>query len=124
MDTDVVLKRFESPDQVREFEKGRFEVVQIGGMTIGRATYQPGWKWSEHVGKPIGQRRCQVEHVGMVVSGCATAAMDNGRVFELRAGNLFYIPPGPPGHDSWVVGDEPYVSLHFLGAGDYAAGHD
>jgi quercetin dioxygenase-like cupin family protein len=118
---DVVLKRFDRPDEVREFEKGRFEVIHIGGMTIGRATYEPGWKWSEHVGKPLGQRYCQVEHVGMVVAGCATAAMEDGRIFEMRAGDLFYIAPG---HDSWVVGDEPYVSLHFLGAGDYAAGHD
>jgi mannose-6-phosphate isomerase-like protein (cupin superfamily) len=117
---DVTLKRFDNPDEVREFALGRFELVHIGGMTIGRATYQPGWKWSEHVGKPLGQTHCQVEHVGMVLSGCATAAMDGGRVIELRAGNLFYIPPGPPGHDSWVVGDEPYVSLHFLGADHYA----
>lgn len=120
---DVLLRRFESPDEVREFELGRFEVVHIGGMTIGRATYQPGWKWSEHVGKPLGERYCQVEHVGLVVSGRATAAMADGRVIEMPAGSLFHIPPGPPGHDSWVVGDEPYVSLHFLGAGDYAAGH-
>lgn len=119
---DVVLKRFEQPDEVREFERGRFEIVHIGGMTIGRATYEPGWKWSEHVGRPLGQTHCQVEHVGLVVSGCATAAMEDGTVHELRAGNLFYIPPGPPGHDSWVVGDEPYVSLHFLGADHYAAG--
>ena len=124
MDVDVILKRFDQPDEVREFEKGRFEIVNIGGMALGRATYQPGWKWSEHVGKPLGQRYCHVEHVGMVISGCATAAMEDGRVTELRAGKLFYIPPGPPGHDSWVVGDEPYVSLHFLGASDYAAGHD
>ena len=124
MELDVVLKRFDQPDEVREFDKGRFEVVHLGGMSIGRASYEPGWKWSEHVGKPLGQRYCQVEHVGMVISGCATAAMADGRVFEMRAGNLFYIPPGPPGHDSWVVGDEPYVSLHFLGAGDYAAAHD
>lgn len=122
MDLDVVLKRFESPDEVRSFELGRFELVQLGGMTIGRATYQPGWKWSEHVGKALGQTHCQVEHVGLVLSGCATAAMADGTVHELRAGNLFYIPPGPPGHDSWVVGDEPYVSLHFLGAAHYAAG--
>ena len=119
MDLDVALKRFEQPDEVREFEKGKFDVVHIGGMTIGRATYQPGWKWSEHVGKPLGQLYCQVEHVGMVVSGRATAAMEDGRVFEMRPGDLFYIAPG---HDSWVVGDEAYVSLHFLGAGDYAAG--
>jgi len=124
VDPDVILKRFDSPDEIREFELGRFEVVTIGGMTIGRATYQPGWKWSEHVGKPIGQSLCQVEHVGLVVSGCATAAIEDGRVVEMRAGDIFYIPPGPPGHDSWVVGEEPYVSLHFLGAGDYAAGHE
>lgn len=118
---DVVLKRFERPDEVREFELGRFELVHLGRMTIGRATYQPGWKWSVHVGAPLGQASCHVEHVGMVVSGCAAAAMDDGRVIEMRAGDVFYIPPG---HDSWVVGDEPYVSLHFLGAGDYAAGHE
>ena len=118
---DVILKRFETPDQVREFELGRFELINIGGMTIGRATYQPGWKWSVHVGAPLGETSCHVEHVGMVVSGVATAAMDDGRVIEMRAGDVFYIPPG---HDSWVVGDEPYVSLHFLGADDYAAGHD
>ena len=123
MGLDVILKRFAQPDEVREFEKGRFEIVHIGGMTIGRATYQPGWKWSEHVGKPLGQRFCQVEHVGVVVSGCATVAMDDGRVLEMRAGDLFYIPPGPPGHDSWVVGNEPYVSLHFLGAERYAQAH-
>jgi len=118
---EVILKRFEAPDEVREFELGKFELVHLGGMTIGRATYQPGWKWSEHVGQPLGQSHCQVEHVGLVLSGCATAAMADGRVFEMRAGELFYIPPGPPGHDSWVVGDEPYVSLHFLGAAHYAA---
>ena len=122
MDQDVILKRFETPDEVREFELGRFEVVNIGGMAIGRATYQPGWKWSEHVGKPLGQTHCNVEHVGMVVSGSAAIGMDDGRVIEMRAGDLFYTPPGPPGHDSWVVGDEPYVSLHFLGADHYATG--
>lgn len=115
---EVILKRFETPDEVRTFEKGRFELVSLGGMTIGRATYQPGWKWSEHLGKAAGAKSCMVEHVGMVLSGCATAAMDDGRVIELKAGDLFYIAPG---HDSWVVGNEPYVSLHFLGATEYAA---
>jgi hypothetical protein len=118
MDVAVILKRFEKPDEVREFEKGRFEVVKIGGMTVGRATYQPGWRWSEHVGPLAGATHCHVEHVGMVVSGCATAAMADGAVHEMRAGDIFYIPPDP--HDSWVVGDEPYVSLHFLGADHYA----
>ena len=118
MELDVILKRFDRPDEVRKFYKGRFELVHMGKMTIGRATYQPGWKWSEHVGAALGQASCMVEHVGMVVSGCAAAGMDDGRVIAMRAGDLFYIPPG---HDSWVVGDEPYVSLHFMGAEDYAA---
>jgi hypothetical protein len=118
VDTEVILKRFEYPDEVREFPKGKFELVTLGGMTIGRATYQPGWKWSVDVGAALGERFCQVEHVGMVGSGCATAAMDGGDVVELRAGDVFYIPPHS--HDSWVVGDEPYVSLHFLGAEHYA----
>jgi quercetin dioxygenase-like cupin family protein len=118
MQTDVILKRFERPDDVREMIKGRFELVRIGGLTIGRATYEPGWRWSEHVGPSVGQTRCSVEHVGLVLSGTATAAFADGRVIELRAGNLFYIPP--EAHDSWVVGDEPYVSLHFLGADHYA----
>lgn len=114
---ETVLKRFESPDEVREFEKGKFEVVRIGGLTIGRATYEPGWKWSLHVGPTVGTKSCQVEHVGMVVSGAAVAAMDDGKIIEMRAGDLFYIPPG---HDSWVVGDTPYVSIHLLGAAQYA----
>jgi hypothetical protein len=117
---ETVLKRFEEPDETRTFEKGKFELVHIGGMTIGRATYQPGWKWSLHVGPSLGESRCNVEHVGLVLSGWATAAMDDGRIHELLAGRLFYIPPGPPGHDSWVVGEEPYVSLHFMGADHYA----
>jgi quercetin dioxygenase-like cupin family protein len=116
----VILKRFEFPDEVRTLENGRFEIVHIGGMSIGRATYEPGWKWSEHVGPGVGATRCQVEHVGLVLSGTATAAFDDGSVVELRAGELFHIPPTP--HDSWVVGDEPYVSLHFLGADHYAKG--
>jgi quercetin dioxygenase-like cupin family protein len=93
---DVILKRFERPDEARVFEKGRFELVQIAGMTLGRA---------------------KIEHVGIVVSGRAVAAMRDGRVIEIRAGDVFYIAPG---HDSWVVGDEPYVSLHLMGAVDYA----
>jgi hypothetical protein len=114
---EVDLKRFETPDEVRLFEKGKFELVHLGGMTIGKASYEPGWRWSEHVGKALGKESCDVEHVGMVVAGCATAAMNDGTLREMQAGDLFYIAPG---HDSWVVGEEPYVSLHFLGASDYA----
>jgi len=114
---ETILKRFETPDETRIFEKGRFDIVKIGGMTIGRASYEPGWKWSEHVSPIAGTDLCEVEHVGMVISGRAMAAMKDGTQIELTPGNLFYIPPVP--HDSWVIGDEPYVSLHFLGAEHY-----
>jgi hypothetical protein len=115
---DVVLKRFDRPDEVRTFPKGTFEIVRIGGAVIGRASYQPGWKWSVDVGLALGRTSCDVEHLGIVLAGSAIAAMDNGRVITMNPGDIFYIPPG---HDSWVVGDEPYVSLHLMGAADYAA---
>lgn len=102
---------------MREMVKGRFELVRIGGLTIGRATYQPGWRWSEHVGPSVGASHCSVEHVGLVLAGSATVAFQD-RVIELRAGELFYVPPVP--HDSWVLGQQTYVSLHFLGADRYA----
>ena len=116
---DVILKRFEQPDEIREFEKGKFEIIHLGGMTIGRATYQPGWRWSSDVGAAQGEAFCRVEHLGLVVSGCATAAVEGEAPIEMRAGDLFYVSSRP--HDSWVVGEEPYVSLHFLGADHYAA---
>lgn len=112
---DVIQKRFDSPDETRRFEKGRLDVVRIGSLTIGRAAYEPGWKWSLHVGPTVGAALCTVEHVGMVLSGVATVAFDDSRVIELREGVLFHVPAVP--HDSWVVGDRPYVSLHFLGCG-------
>jgi hypothetical protein len=118
---EVILRRFEQPDEVRIFEKGRFELIHLGGMTIGRATYSPGWRWSQHVGPSLGKKHCDVEHVGLVLSGCATAAIEGQAVVEMKPGDLFYVPAGPPGHDSWVVGSVPYVSLHLLGASGYAA---
>ncbi len=88
-----------------------------GDVKRKHVQHEPGWKWSLHVGKAAGAKSCTVEHVGLVISGRATAAMDDGRIIEMKPGDLFYVAPG---HDSWVVGDEPYVSLHFLGASDYA----
>lgn len=115
---EVILRTFEKPDETRLFEKGRLDIVRIGGITIARASYEPGWKWSQHVSPIAGTALCEVEHVGIVISGRATAAMKDGSVVELAAGSLFYVPPAP--HDSWVIGNEPYVSLHFLGADQYA----
>ena len=117
-DLDLILKRFEEPDEIRQMEKGKFELVTIGGMTIGRATYEPGWKWSEHVGKALGKTHCDVEHVGLVISGSATVAFENEPIQTVTPGTLFYVPKKV--HDSWVIGDEPYVSIHFLGANHYA----
>ncbi|HEV2175182.1 MAG TPA: hypothetical protein VGR71_16535, partial [Nitrospira sp.] len=88
----VILRQFDKPDEVRTFEKGKFEIVHLGGMTIGRATYLPGWKWSQHVGPTVGKPFCDVEHVGLVVSGCATVAIDGRDVIEMKPGDLFYVP--------------------------------
>ena len=115
---ELILKRFETPDETRVFEKGKLELVHLGGMTVGRASYEPGWKWSEHVRPAAGTPLCEVEHTGMVLSGRVMVTMPGGVEIELSAGNLFYVPPVP--HDSWVIGDEPYVSLHFTGADRYA----
>jgi quercetin dioxygenase-like cupin family protein len=115
---DLTLLPLDQPTETREFEKGRFEVYSVGPMTLGRATYEPGWKWSQHVGPASGQALCQVEHVGFVLSGAAAVKMADGSERVMRAGEFFYVPPG---HDSWVVGDEPYVSLHIMGSESYAA---
>ncbi len=114
----AIVRRFDEPDELRDFPLGRFELVQIGGMSVGRAEYEPGWRWSEHVGAAQGSCRCDVAHLGLVVSGRNRIEMDDGRIIDLLAGDLFEIGPG---HDSWVLGDERYVSIHFLGADQYAA---
>ena len=114
----LALLNLSEPTEVRTFEKGRFELYEVGPMTLGRATYEPGWRWSAHVGPASGESLCQVEHVGLVVSGAAAVKMADGTERVMRAGELFYVPPG---HDSWVVGDEPYVSLHIMGSEDYAS---
>ena len=115
---DLQLIALAEPAETREFVKGRFELYRVGPMTLGRASYEPGWRWSEHVGAASGEAWCEVEHVGLVLSGRAMAAMRNGTERVMEPGQLFYVPPG---HDSWVVGDEPYVSLHIMGSEDYAA---
>jgi quercetin dioxygenase-like cupin family protein len=113
---ELLIRRFDDPDERRELELGRFDLLTIGGSTVGRATYEPGWKWSHHVGVALGQRSCLVEHVGLVISGRNRITMDDGRVVEVGPGDLFSVPPG---HDSEVIGDERYVSIHLLGAEAY-----
>jgi hypothetical protein len=92
-------------------------LIRLGGAELGRARYEPGWKWSTHVGSLTGAVLCEVEHVGLVLSGRAAVKMRDGSEHVLAPGDVFYVAPG---HDSWVVGDEPYESLHLQGASDYA----
>ena len=113
----AIIRSFEQPDEHRDFPLGRFDLVEIGGMTLGRAEYEPGWRWSEHVGAAQGQAVCEIAHLGLVLSGRNRIEMTDGRVFEIGPGDLFEIGPG---HDSVVIGDERYVSIHFLGADQYA----
>jgi quercetin dioxygenase-like cupin family protein len=112
------VKNFDSPDETRPFEgKGKADVVQIGGQTVGRAVFEPGWRWSENV-KPIaGTESCQVSHLGYVISGRMRVFMDDGTEGEVGPGDVMAIPPG---HDAEVVGDEACVSLDFGEFGDYA----
>jgi uncharacterized cupin superfamily protein len=115
----VEVKSFDSPDEVRRFEgKGQAAVVQIAGRTIGKGTFEPGWRWSENV-KPIaGTDSCQVSHLGYVVSGRMTVRMDDGSEGSVGPGDVVAIPPG---HDAWVdEGGEPCVLIDFGEFGDYA----
>jgi mannose-6-phosphate isomerase-like protein (cupin superfamily) len=108
----------DAADERREFALGRFEVFNLGNRVLGRAVYHPGWRWSQHVGAAHGTAWCEIEHVGFVLAGRAAVQMRDGTETELTAGNWFTIPAG---HDSWVLGDDDYVSLHILGADAYAA---
>ena len=92
---DIILKNFEKPDETRNFTKGKFELVDLGKMTIGKATYEPGWKWSEDVSPLSGTKFCEVEHLGIVISGSATVAFENEKTHILKKGDLFYVPPVP-----------------------------
>jgi quercetin dioxygenase-like cupin family protein len=111
-------KSFGSPDEVRPMaDKGRVELVKVGDGVVGKATFEPGWRWSEHV-KPIaGTESCQAAHVGYVLSGHQKVLMDDGTELDLGPGDVVAIPPG---HDGWVVGNEPSVVLDFAGMEHYA----
>jgi quercetin dioxygenase-like cupin family protein len=118
-DTMATLQRksVDQPDETRPVDKGVVEVVEIGGTTMMRTTFQPGWRWSECVKPIVGGDSCQVNHVGYCVSGTLHVQMEDGEELDISAGDASHIPPG---HDAWVVGDEPYVALDFVGAEGYA----
>lgn len=111
-------KRFDNPDETRPFQdKGQVKIVNIGDGVVGLATFESGWRWSDHV-KPIaGTDSCQAPHFGYVLSGRQIILMDDGTQLELGPGDVVSIPPG---HDGWTIGDEPCVVLDFAGMANYA----
>jgi hypothetical protein len=113
----VEVSDFSNPDEVRRPERTTVEVVKLGGGEIGRFTFEPGWRWSECIKPVVGTDSCQVEHVGYVVSGHLGVSHEDGTTGEVSPGDVYRIAPG---HDGWVVGDEPCVVVEFQGASTYA----
>ncbi len=111
------VKNFTKPDEVREFPKGKLELIKIGSATIGRATFQPGWKWSESVQPMAKTKSCEAPHFQYHVSGIIMVKMDDGTLLECKPGDVSLLPMG---HDAWVVGNKPAVVVDFQGMLDYA----
>lgn len=111
------MKNFGKPDEVRKFPQGLVELLNIGGATVGRATLQPGWRWSECVQPIAGTHSCECPHFQYHVSGVLRVRMDDGTVLDCKAGDVCMLPPG---HDAWVVGEEPVVVVDFQGMVDFA----
>ena len=111
------MKRFGKPDEVREFPKGRLELVKIGGATIGRAVFEPGWRWATSLQPIVKTKSCDAPHFQYHVSGVLRIRMDDGREFDCGPGDVSLLPSG---HDAWVVGHEPAVVVDFQGMLDYA----
>jgi hypothetical protein len=110
-------KNFNVPDEVRQFEKGKVELIKVGGTVVGRGVFQPGWRWSTHV-KPIAKTKsCEAPHFQYHVSGILHVVMDDGTEKDLKAGDVSLLPSG---HDAWVVGNEPAILVDFQGMVDYA----
>ena len=113
----IESKSFKNPDEVRTFAKGKVEVVNLGEATIGRATFEPGWRWSTCVKPLANTNSCEAAHFGYQVSGTMRIRMDDGTELECKAGEVALVPPG---HDAWVVGNEPVVVVDFQGMRQYA----
>jgi hypothetical protein len=112
----IDIKSFETAEETRPFDKGKVELITVAGRTIGRATFEPGWKWSECVGPVAKTRSCQSPHYGIQLTGTMHIVSPEGE-YDIRAGDVFNLPPD---HDGWVVGDEAVVVIDFQGMADYA----
>jgi len=110
-------KNLAEPDELRVFDKGRLELVSLGGVTFGRATFQPGWRWSTSVKPLVNTRSCEAPHLQYHISGRLHVVMDDGSQEEFGPGDVSLLPPG---HDAWVVGEDPVVIMDISGMGDYA----
>lgn len=110
-------KSFENPEETRSVQKGKIEVVKLGDVTAMRVRFEPGWRWSECVKPVAGTNSCQVGHLMHVVSGRMGVRMDDGSEAEFKPGDVGVIPPG---HDAWIVGNEPFVGIDFQGGAVYA----
>ncbi len=106
----IEVGSFEAPDETRTPEKTRVEVVRLAGAAVGRFTFQPGWRWSECVRPVAGTERCQARHVGVVRSGRLGVRHDDGTEADIGPGDPYVIEPG---HDAWVIGDDPFVAYEF-----------
>jgi hypothetical protein len=115
--TRAELKHFNQAEEVRAFPNGKLELIKIGGATIGRATFEPGWKWSTSLQPLVKTKSCEAPHFQYHVSGTIMVQMDDGTKIECKAGDVSLLPTG---HDAWVVGDEPAVVVDFQGMVDYA----
>ena len=111
------VKSLNTPDEVRTFDKGKIEIVNIEGRTVGRATFQPGWKWSESVKPIVNTKSCEAPHFQYHVSGTLRIKSDDGIEKDCKAGDVSMLGAG---HDAWVVGNEPVVIVDFQGMVDYA----
>jgi hypothetical protein len=116
-ETPFQLADFSRPQETREFPKGKAELISLGGVTFGRATLQPGWRWSTHMKPLAGTNSCQVAHLGVQLSGTLHVRMDDGTEKVLGPGQVINIPPG---HDAWVAGNEPVVFIDIGGMENYA----
>jgi hypothetical protein len=112
-------KNFNAADEVRTFDKGKLEIINIGGRTIGRATVQPGWRWSKSVKPLVNTKSCEAPHFQYHVSGTLRVKMDDGTERDFKPGDVSLLSAG---HDAWVIGDEPVVIVDFQGMADYAKG--
>lgn len=111
------LKSFGTPDEVRTFPKGRVELIKVGGGMIGRAVFEPGWRWSTSI-KPVAKTKsCEAPHFQYHLAGTLAILMDDGTAKFCRPGDVSYLPSG---HDAWVVGNEPAIVVDFQGIVDYA----